>query len=386
MAAGRFTLAVSPHLHQKGQTIERGMTDVLIALTPAGIVAMIVFGMNAFYVMLVSVLTACLTEVVMRWVLGRKHTLRDLSAVLTGVLFAFLLPATTPLWVVAVGAFLAVGVAKELFGGLGRNIFNPALFARVALMVSPLWLYITKFPRPFFYRTVGFFTPVSVAINNEVAGRVVYRGLFGSVYPDVVTAATPLSLLKSGKMLATTISGPTPVGSTWVTVAGRPTFWAQFLGVHSGSLGEVSVLALAIGACWLLYRRTIDWRIPAGIFGAFLLVTLVTWNYPVFSLLGGGLWLGAFFMATDWVTSPMTRRGKWIYGVGIGLTIALIRLWSPLPEGVAIAILQWNVLTLLIDRYVAEPRFGEVGRSWLNRLPPYPKPGKAEPDKPVPAN
>ncbi len=376
----KFELAVSPHLHEKGQTIQSGMRDVLIALSPAGIMALIVFGMNAFYVVLVSVVTACLTEVVMRWILGRKQTLRDLSAVLTGVLLAFLLPATTPLWVVAIGAFLAVGVAKELFGGLGKNMFNPALFGRVALMISPLWLYIAKFPKPFFYRTVGFFTPVSVAIDNSVAGRVIYRGLTGSVYDRVVTSATRLSLLKSGRMLATTISGPTPVGSTWVTSAGRPTFWAQLVGLHAGCIGEVSVLALAVGACWLLYRRTIDWRIPAGIFAAFLLVMLIAWDYPIYNIMSGGLWLGAFFMATDWVTSPMTRRGKWIYGIGIGLAIALIRLYSPLPEGVAIAILQWNVLTLLIDRYVAEPRFGEVKKSWWNRLPVYQKP-KAAPDK-----
>lgn len=379
MAEKKFAATVSPHLHEKGQTIERGMLDVLIALAPAAVVAIIVFGLNALYIMLVSVVTAMLTEVVMRAALGRKQTLKDLSAVVTGILFAFLLPPTTPWWVVAIGAFLAVGVAKELFGGLGKNIFNPALFGRVALMISPLALYTTKFVQPFFWRSVpaGFFAPVHTSINNSVAGRAIYKGIAGTIYANTMTSATPLSLLKSGKLLSATVTGPTPVGATWITTTGRPSFWSQILGLKAGSIGEISIIALAIGAAYLIYRGTIDWRIPAGIFGAFLLIMLVTWNHPLYQVLNGGLWLGAFFMATDWVTSPMTRRGKWIYGIGIGVFIALIRLFSPLPEGVAIAILQWNVLTLLLDRYIAEPKFGEVKKPWFNKLPRFPKPKPA---------
>lgn len=382
--AEKFMYTVSPHLHEKGQTIERGMSDVLIALTPAAIMAIIIFGFNAFYIMLVSCITAALSELVMRWILGRKQTLRDMSAMVTGILFAFLLPPTTPLWVVAIGAFLAVAVAKELFGGLGKNIFNPALFGRVALMVSPLAFYTTKFVRPFFWKSVGFFTPIQTAINNAVSGRAVYKGITGTVYANAVSSATPLSLLKSGRLLATTVTGPTPVGATWITSAGRPSFWSMVLGFKAGSIGEVSIIALVIGAAYLIYRRTIDWRIPAGIFGAFILIMLVTWNHPIYQIFGGGIWLGAFFMATDWTTSPMTRRGKWIYGIGIGAFIAMIRLVSPLPEGVAISILIWNVCTLVIDRYVAEPKFGEVKKPWFNRVPvfPRPKPVMVEP-KPV---
>jgi Na+-translocating ferredoxin:NAD+ oxidoreductase subunit D len=374
VAGKKFMYTVSPHLHEKGQTIERGMSDVLIALTPAAIMAIIIFGFNAFYIMLVSCITAGLSELVMRKIMGRKQTLRDMSAMVTGILFAFLLPPSTPLWVVAIGAFLAVAVAKELFGGLGKNIFNPALFGRVALMVSPLAIYTTKFLRPFFYKATGFFTPIQTVINNNVAGRVVYKSIAGHTYVNAVTSATPLSLLKSGKLLAASVTGPTPVGATWVTAAGRPSFWSTVLGFKAGSIGEVSIIALAIGAAWLLYRKTIDWRIPVGIIGAFLVIMLVTWNHPLYQIFGGGLWLGAFFMATDWTTSPMTRRGKWIYGIGIGVFIALIRLVSPLPEGVAISILIWNVCTLVIDRYVAEPKFGEVKKPWFNKLPVFPKP------------
>jgi electron transport complex protein RnfD len=365
-----FLVTVSPHLHEKGQTIERGMLDVLIALVPAVVVALIVYGMNAIYVIAVSMITAGLTEAVICWIKRRQVTVKDLSAMVTGLLFAFLLPPTTPLWVVAVGAFIAIAVAKELFGGLGKNIFNPALFARVALMISPLST--AKFVKPFFWKTTGFFTPIATYIDNGVAGRVVYKTMAGTTV-NTVTSATPLSLLKSGKMLVNTVSGPTPVGATWVTSAGRPSLGSMFIGLKSGSIGELSVLALLIGGLYLIYRGTIDWRIPVGVLGTFLIIMLITWNHPLYQFLGGGIWLGAFFMATDWVTSPMTKRGKWIYAVGIGVFIALIRLVSPLPEGVAIAILHWNVFRLVIDRYIAEPKFGEVRKPWFNKLPVYPK-------------
>lgn len=372
MANSKLMAAVSPHLHEKGQTIDRAMRDVLFALTPAAIWAIIVFGFHALLVFLVSIATAMLTELVMRRILGRKATLRDLSAVLTGLFLAFLLPVSTPLWVVAIGSFLAVGVGKELFGGLGRNIFNPALFGRLLLMISPLYLYTAKFVEPFWWKGVGFFTFIQTGINNEVAGRVAYTSLTGGTV-DTVTSATPLSLLKSGKMLADTVTGPTPVGATWLTGTGRPSFWSMTLGLKAGSLGEVSVILLLLGGIYLIYRRTIDWRIPVGVLAGALFIFLVTWNHPLYMMVSGGLWLGAFYMATDWVSSPMTRRGKWIYAVGIGVFIGLVRVFSPWPEGVAISILIWNALTLLIDRYVAEPRFGEVKKPWFNKLPSYPK-------------
>jgi len=378
VADNALAVTVSPHIHEKSRTIERGMLDVLIALVPVVAVAIVVFGMNVIYIIAVSVITAGLTEVVVRRVLGRRQSLHDLSAMVTGLLFALVLPPTTPLWVVAIGAFIAVAVAKELFGGLGKNVFNPALFARLVLMVTPLAVYVHKYARPFFWKATGFFTPIATSIDNSVVGRAAYKTLTGRVVlnaatgaPNALTGATPLTLIKNGSMLANTVSSSTPVGATWLTTTGRPSLWSTFLGLRSGSIGEISILALLIGGAYLIYRGTIDWRIPAGMIGSFFLLTAVTWNHPVYQLLGGGLVLGAFYMATDWVTSPMTRRGKWIYAVGIGVTIALLRFFSPWPEGVAIAILQWNLITILIDRYVTQPRFGEARRPWFARTRGY---------------
>ena len=378
--AEKIMTTPSPHLHKKQETIDRAMRDVLIALTPAAIWALVVFGMNVVYIIAVSCITAALSELVMRKILGRKATLRDLSAMVTAVLFAFLLPPTTPLWVVAIGAFIAVAVAKELFGGLGKNVFNPAIFARVVLWFSPLALYTTKYVKPFFWRGSNFFTPIATSINNNVSGRVVYKTLAGNT-TSIVSAATPLSLLKSGRWGVNVVTGPTPIGATWTTSSGRPSLASLFLGLKSGCIGEVSVLLLLLGGLYLIYRGTIDWRIPVGIIGAFFLLFLVTWNKPVYNLFAGGLFLGAFFMATDWVTSPVTRRGKWIFAVGIGVTIFILRFWSPRPEGVALAIFIWNPITLLIDRYIAVPKFGEVKTPLFNKLPILPEPAPKPAEK-----
>jgi len=373
IVAEKMLVTVSPHLHKKDETIERAMKDVLIALTPAAVWALVVFGFNVVYILAVSCITAALSEVIMRKLLKRKATLRDYSAMVTAVLFAFLLPPTTPLWVVAIGAFLAVGIGKELFGGLGKNPFNPAIFGRLLLWFSPLAVYTTKFVEPFFWKTSGFFTPIATSINEGAVGRVVYKTMAGNPV-DIATAATPLSLLKSGKWLPDMVAGPTPVGATWVTSGGKPSFWSLFLGAKSGCIGEVYILALIIGGAYLLWRGTIDWRIPAGIIGTLFLLTLVTWYHPVYNLFSGGLFLGAFFMATDWVTSPVSKRGKWIFAVGIGATVFILRFWSLRPEGVALAIFFWNIGTLVIDRYIAVPRFGEVGNKVFNQLPALPEP------------
>jgi H+/Na+-translocating ferredoxin:NAD+ oxidoreductase subunit D len=373
VADNTMQVTVSPHLHAKDETINKAMRNVLIALTPAAIWALIVFGMNVVYIIAVSCITAALSEVLMRKILKRKITLGDYSAMVTAVLFAFLLPPTTPLWVVAIGAFIAVALCKELFGGLGKNVFNPALLARFLLWISPLGLYTAKFVKPFFWRSSNFFTPIATSINDSVSGRVVYKTLAGGT-TSIVSAATPLSLFKSGKMLPNIVTGPTPVGSTWVTSTGRPSLGSLFLGLKSGCIGEVSILLLLIGGLYLIYKGTIDWRIPAGIIGTFFLLTLVTWYSPVYNLFSGGLFLGAFFMATDWVTSPVTRRGKLLYAVGIGATIFIIRFWYFRPEGVMIAILIWNPISILIDRYVAVPKFGDVKGPYFNKLPALPEP------------
>jgi Na+-translocating ferredoxin:NAD+ oxidoreductase subunit D len=370
VADSKMQITVSPHLHSKDETINNAMRTVLIALTPAAIWALIVFGMNVVYIIAVSCITAALSEVLMRKILKRKITLGDYSAMVTAVLFAFLLPPTTPLWVVAIGAFVAVALCKELFGGLGKNVFNPALLARFLIWISPLAIYTTKFVRPFFWRDSNFLTPIATSASK---GVVVYKTLAGNA-TSIVSAATPLSLFKSGRWLPNIVTGPTPVGSTGLTSTGKPALWSLFLGTKSGCIGEVSILLLLLGGLYLIYKGTIDWRIPAGIIGTFFLLTLVTWYHPAYNLFSGGLFLGAFFMATDWVTSPMTRRGKLLYAVGIGATIFIIRFWYFRPEGVLIAILIWNPISILIDRYVAVPRFGDVKGPFFNKLPALPEP------------
>jgi electron transport complex protein RnfD len=291
--------------------------------------------------------------------------------VVTGLLFAFLLPPTTPLWVVAIGAFIAVAVAKELFGGLGNNVFNPALLARVVLMFTPLSIYLAKYVQPFFWKQAGFFTPVTTSVVERGAGVVAYQTLAG-VRLDAVNAATPLSLLHAGKV-GDAITGATPVGATWFTAGGRPSTLALFLGLKAGSIGEISVLALLLGGIYLIWRGTINWRIPVGILAAFTLFNLAAWNSPLYQLMSGAIFLGAFFMATDWVTSPMTNRGMWIYAAGIGVTVAFLRVAGFHAEAVAVAILNWNLFTLAIDRYVARPRFGESRWRIFNRLPEKPR-------------
>jgi electron transport complex protein RnfD len=367
-----------PHLHKKGETVSKAMRNVLLALVPAAIWAVIVFGFNVVYIISVSIAVALLSELVMRKVLGRKPTLRDLSAVVTGLIFAFLLPPTTPLWLVAIGSFIAVAVFKELFGGLGKNIINPAVGARVVLYFLPLAIYGQRFVKPFFWKSAGFFTPVTTSINNGVTSFKTIVG--GNV--DVVAAATPMSLIKSGRLLAPdALSGATPIAATYVDPSGKPNFISIFFGLKGGSIGEISVLLLLLGGIFLIYKRTIDWRIPVGIIGTYFVLSLVTWFYPSYALFGGGLWLGAFFMATDWVTSPMTRRGKWIYAVGIGATIFIFRFWYPRPEGVVLAIFAWNIVTLAIDRYIAVPKFGEAKAGTFNKLPVSPRPAAATANK-----
>jgi H+/Na+-translocating ferredoxin:NAD+ oxidoreductase subunit D len=364
-------VAAPPHLHKAWGSIPRGMLDVLIALVPALAVGVLVFGMNVLYVVTVSIVVAVLSELFMRVILRRKVTLYDLSAVVTGLLFAFLLPPTTPLWVVAIGAFIAVAVAKELFGGLGNNVFNPALLARVILMFTPLSIYLAKYVQPFYWKQSGFLTPVSTRVLDRAAGTVAFQTMVGTRL-DAVSAATPLSLLHAGKV-GDAVVGATPVGATWFTAGGRPSLLSLFLGFKAGSIGEVSVLALLLGGLYLIWRGTINWRIPVGILAAFTLFNLAAWNSPLYQLMSGAIFLGAFFMATDWVTSPMTNRGMWIYAAGIGVTVAFLRVAGFHAEAVAVAILNWNLFTLAIDRYVARPRFGESRWRIFNRLPEKPR-------------
>jgi electron transport complex protein RnfD len=306
----------SPHLHN-GNSVAKAMRDVLIALIPALIASLYFFGWAAAKVIITCILAAVLSEAVAQKIMKREVTIDDGSAVVTGLLLAFCLPSTLPLWMAAIGAVVAIIIGKQMFGGLGNNIFNPALIGRAVLLAS--W---------------------PVAMTSWVAPL------------DGVTTATPLGMLKQG-----------------VIAEQLPSLWNLFIGNVGGSLGETSAVALILGGIYLLYKGHIDWRIPFSYLSIVFVFTLIVgfvigeglW-YPLFHLLSGGLLLGAFFMATDWVTSPITKKGKIIFGIGCGLLTVIIRLMGGYPEGVCYSILLMNMITPLIDRYTKARVFGGVSK------------------------
>ena len=296
----------SPHLHSANK-VSTAMRDVCIALLPALVGAVYFFGMAAATVILTCVITALLSEVIAQKIMHREVTISDGSAVITGLLLAFCLPSTIPLWIAAIGSAVAIIIGKQFFGGLGCNIFNPALIGRAFLVAS--W---------------------PVAMTTWVTPL------------DGVTTATPLGILKEG--LSEQL----------------PSLGQLFMGNVAGCLGETSALALIVGGLYLLYKGHIDWRIPFSYLGTVFVVTAVVGADPFFHLLSGGLMLGAFFMATDWVTSPITKKGRLIFGIGCGLLTVIIRLMGGYPEGVCYSILLMNLATPLIDRYTKARVFGGV--------------------------
>jgi len=302
----------SPHIH-KQESVSRIMWTVVLSTIPAGIAGVIIFGLDALCVTLVAVIAAVLTEAVFEIWSKKKITVMDGSAVITGILLAYNLPSNVPLWLPIVGAVFSIAIGKQVFGGLGQNIFNPALVGRVFLMAS--WpKYMTTFVRPFSY--------------------------------DAITSATPLAALKEGKILE------------------HISYLDLFLGKRGGCIGEVCILALLIGAAILLYKGYISWHIPA----TYILTTAIfTYIFGarqlfhgdwLFHILSGGLILGAFFMATDYVATPLTAKGQIIFGIGCGLLTAVIRLWGGYPEGVSYAILMMNAATPFIDRYTKNRIYG----------------------------
>ncbi len=295
---------------------------MVLALGPTTLLGIYIFGWKALTVILTSTATAVLTEAIIQKLCKKKISVDDGSAALTGLLLALNLPSGVPLWLAGVGGAIAIALGKQVFGGLGNNPFNPALVGRVILLIS--WPNLmTTWPKP---------TP----------------GLFRSV--DVLTGATPLGLLKEGAGAATS----------------QVPLWDAFWGNIGGCIGEVSTLALLVGAIFLFWRKHISWHIPIPFVGTVVLVSSIFWllnpvEYasPLFHLLTGGLILGAFFMATDMVTSPVTRKGQLIFAVGCGLITIAIRLFSKSPEGVSFAILMMNGATPLIDRWTKLRKFGD---------------------------
>lgn len=322
-------MSPSPHIHS-GDRIDKNMYGVLIALLPAFVVMLLQFGWDALRITLIATVASVLAEwLIVRFMLGRKSYILDGSALLTGVLLAFNLPSSLPWWLVVMGAVVAIGIGKMAFGGLGNNIFNPALVGRVFLLIS---------------------YPAQMTTWSYSGGWI------DALAVDASTSATPLGLMKA------IIKGAP--NASWDAM---PSAWDLFLGLNNGSMGEISAIALLIGLAYLLIRRIISWHIPVSILGTVFIVGSLMHLidpaiYPpaTFHLLTGGVLLGSVFMATDYVTSPITARGQIVYGIAIGLLTVAIRLFGSYPEGMSFAILIMNAFTPLINTYFPTKHFGHA--------------------------
>ena len=326
----QFIVSPAPHFHS-GDSVRKNMLLVIIALLPAYVMSVIAFGWGALITTAISIAACVLFEwLIAKFILKQKSTICDLSAALTGFLLAFNLPSNLPWWIVVIGAVVAIGVAKMSFGGLGQNLFNPALVGRVFLLIS--------FPA-------------------QMTTWPVLQG-FATSYVDAATGATPLAALKVA------LSG----SDSMMNVV--PEMWDMLIGKMGGSLGEVSALLLLAGGIFLIATRVITWHIPVSIMATVALFAAVTgWagmlpesvatgEYVMMTLCTGGMMLGAWFMATDYVTSPMSNCGKLLFGVGIGLIVMVIRTWGAYPEGMSFAILIMNACVPLLN-LIRPKRFGE---------------------------
>ena len=328
----KLIVSLSPHAHGN-DSVERNMYGVIIALMPALLVSFYFFGLGSVIVTATSV-AACVR---LEWAISKyllkqeRNTVLDGSAVLTGLLLAFNLPSNLPVWIIIIGAVFAIGFAKMPFGGLGNNLFNPALVGRAALLVA---------------------FPAQMTTWPQV-------GQLGS-YLDAETGATPLAIMKEA------------IKNGDATVLDRlPDSLSLLLGNHpdgAGAMGEICALALIIGLVYMLWKKIITWHIPVSIIGTVFIFSGIchlaspAYADPISVILSGGLMLGAIFMATDYVTSPMTAKGQLIYGVAIGVLTVVIRNWGAYPEGMSFAILIMNAFTPLINTYVKPKRFGEVAK------------------------
>lgn len=328
---GKLIVSLSPHAHGN-DSVEKNMYGVIIALVPALLVSLFYFGIGSAIVLATSVLACVFFEwAITKFMLGKeKTTICDGSAILTGLLLGFNLPSNLPIWIIIIGALVAIGIGKMTFGGLGNNPFNPALVGRCFLLVS--------FP--------------AQMTSWPVAGQL------GS-YLDAETGATPLAIMK----MAIKEGNPD-------LLADLPSATHLLLGSNPtgglGTIGEVCALALLIGLAYMLWKKIITWHIPVSIIGTvFVFSAIMHFANPIYAdpfteILSGGLMLGAIFMATDYVTSPMTVKGQIIYGIAIGFLTIVIRNWGSYPEGMSFAILIMNGFTPIINMYIKPKRFGEV--------------------------
>ena len=316
----------NPHI-RGSETTRSIMLDVIIAMLPALAFAIFNFGLRALTLTAVSVVGCIFWEWLYRKLMKKPQSIGDLSCVVTGMLLAFVCPVQMPYWLILIGDFFAIIVVKQLFGGIGKNFLNPALAGRAVLLAS--------------------YAGTMTSWVDPAAGK---APIIGSV-ADVVTTATPLAVMKTGDFAA--LTGTYNVGN-------------MFIGQIPGSLGEVSALALLIGGAYLIWRKVINWQTPVSYIAT---VAVLTFLFPkqgsglewmLYSVFGGGLFLGAFFMATDYATSPVTKKGQLIFGIGCGLFTVLIRYFGSYNEGVCYSIMVMNLLVALIDKYTKPTRFGVV--------------------------
>ena len=315
MEGYKLIASSSPHI-RSDENVSKIMLDVLIALIPAFIASIFYFGFNSILLVAASVLSAIITEVACQKIMKKPITISDFSAAVTGVLLAFNLPSTTPIWIPVIGSAFAIAIGKQVFGGLGNNFINPALAGRAFLLAC--WPTLMT----------NFSAPVGI---------------------DAIATATPLAIMKG----------------TAETGAQLPSIMEMLMGRIPGCLGETSAILLIVGGIYLIARKVISWRIPAAYIGTVAVIALITegnFNGMLYHLLAGGLMLGAFFMATDYASSPVTPRGKIIYGIGAGLITMLIRELGGYPEGVSYSILLMNILAPLIDKYTSPKLFGGAKR------------------------
>lgn len=320
----KLLVSPSPHIHS-GNSTRKLMRDVLIALIPTFAVTIFFYGLSALYVTFVAVLSCLVFEYIIgKYIMKMGNTVNDLSAVITGVLLGFNLPSSAPWWMIAIGALVAIGVGKMTFGGLGTNLFNPALVGRVFLLISfPVTMNV--FPSP----------------EN---------------YIDAVTGATPLTYIKEA------VAAGKPLSEVMQNFSEG----MMLIGNKAGSIGEIASFALILGGLYMIVRKVITWHIPVAILGSMFAFSGILWSCnsevylnPFFQILSGGALLGAIFMATDYVTSPMSAKGMIIYGAGIGIITILIRTWGGYAEGISFAILIMNAATPLLNKYTKPKRFGE---------------------------
>ncbi|MBN1144610.1 MAG: RnfABCDGE type electron transport complex subunit D [Bacteroidales bacterium] len=324
-----LTVSPSPHINSN-QSVEKLMFGVVISLVPVFLASLYFFGIGALIITTISIVTCMLTEmIIQKYLLQTEIRIRDGSAIVTGLLLAFNLPSNLPWWMVVLGSVFAIGIGKMTYGGLGNNPFNPALAGRVFLLIS-FPVQMTSWPLP---------------ITSRMH------------YIDAATGATPLGYVKEAIRNGETVSD---------AMTQLPDHMQMFLGQMSGSLGEISALALIIGFLWMLYKRIITWHIPVIMVGTVYIFTGLLWLIdpsknaaPLFHILTGGVLLGAIYMATDLVTSPMTKTGMVIYAAGIGIITVVIRVFGSYPEGVSFAILIMNAFVPLINKYVKPSRFGK---------------------------